>query len=232
MKKIAAISLIAILSLTGCASSEMDEIEPAATTQPTETASPEPTEEETTNEVETPGEEVNPPALGEYIAGFGADDYNAADTENLLSNLAASCDTALLAGSVESYGTSRSVIFSDSDSYEGYSAIYYDGTNEELLYSLDYFFSCFIYQEYSLFLESGETNLDDFPTSAVEVADGVFQVAYGVGEEAFTSQYVFTDGLLSSVVSDPSDEPFTLTITYGTVDNADKAKLKELVDGQ
>lgn len=235
MKRIATLSLIAVLALAGC-SAEQDVEETAAPsvtqTQDSDNNSTEETNSESESGTET--EEQNDDVVqGNFIAGFGESDYNVSDKEAFLAALEKTCAAATTMGVTETFGQSRSVLFAEADGYNDYTAVYIDPDNSELIFSLDYFFTCFISMEYAMFTESGETDLGQFPISVVAVEEDVYQVRYEADPSApYTSQYFFDEqGMLTSVVSDPAEgDSFTVSISYGKPSDADFAKLKALVD--
>lgn len=222
MKKILTIAVLAAFTLTGCATADSETLTPA----PTQTQE---------DSVEAPSNESEPQEYieGSYMVGIDDTAYNSADKAVVLDMLATACDFALAEGVVENYGDARAVLFSDEDGYKDYTAFLNQEGSSELLYSLDYFFSCFISIEYAMLMESGESNIEDYPMFAAKVTDNVYQIKYepepGAG---YTTQYIFDpSGRLISVVSDPKDgSEFTLTLTYGTPSEEDSAILKELVD--
>lgn len=236
MKKIAALSLIAVLALAGCTTEQDVEETAAPSTTQTQDSDSNSTTEGNTSESEsaTETEDQNDEfAQGTFITGFGESDYNLADKESFLSVLEKTCDAATSKGVTERFGQARSVLFAEADGYNDYTAVYIDSDTSELIFSLDYFFACFISMEYAMFTESGETDLGQFPISVVAVEENVYQVRYAADPSApYTSQYFFDrEGLLTSVVSDPTEgDSFTVTINYGKPSDADFAKLKALVD--
>lgn len=229
MKKIIGLTLLATLTLAGCSAVE----EPVETAAPTltETSEPEPAETNTPTPVETE-EPVEAKEQGEYLAGIGEESYNPEDKAKVLGLLSSSCDVALKQGAVESFDDSHVVLFAEENGYQGYTAFYETPESADLVYSLDYFFVCFLPMDYSMFQESGESDLDLFPISVAEVSDEIFQVKYDLGDGSYyTSQYKFKDGLLYEVVSNPEEEdPFTFSIEIGEPSESRFETLKTLVD--
>jgi hypothetical protein len=226
MKKIIGLALIATLTLAGCSATE----EPAETAAPAPSTTSQPAPEEANETVEPA--ETDEYIQGVYLAGFGEDSYNEADKVKVLALLAGACDAAQSQGVVEDFGDSKVVLFSDADGYEGYTAFYETADSSDLVYSLDYFFNCFLAMDYDMFTESGESDLSLFPISVAEVADQVFQVKYDLGDGSYyTSQYKFASGLLYEVVSNPEESaPFTMVATYGKPSAENLETLKALVD--
>lgn len=222
MKKIAALTLLTALTLTGCAASDMD-----GTTLPTAN----PTSESTNSPEATSPESTSPETIS-YVTGFGDEDYNNEDEAELLKLLQNSCDKGMSEGLVETFGAGKSVMFNKDEGYEGYSAFYEDAETKELIYSTDYFFTCFITMEYQMLSESGSATPEDFHIQVVKVNENTYQVKYAADPEyTSTSQYVFdADGNLSAVVSNPEEgEPLTVKVAYGKPGDVEFATLKELV---